>query len=105
MQLRVSAPGTQLREGDVDRIERDLEKIDRRLSKFPEVYAEIRINGGDTPAINHQVTLEVEYGRHHLVAKANGSDVGQAVRAARDEILRQINDRSRGTHSDYSKRR
>jgi ribosome-associated translation inhibitor RaiA len=105
MQLRVSAPGTQLREGDVDRIERDLEKIDRRLSKFPEVYAEIRINGSDTPASSHQVTLEVEYGRHHLVAKANGSDIGQAVRAARDEILRQINDRSRGTHSDYSKRR
>ena len=105
MQLRVSAPGTQLREGDVDRIERDLEKIDRRLSKFSEVYAEIRINGSGTPASNHQVTLEVEYGRNHLVAKANGSDIGQGVRAARDEILRQINDRSRGTHSDYSKRR
>jgi ribosome-associated translation inhibitor RaiA len=105
MQLRVSAPGTRLRDGDVDRIQRDLEKIDRRLSRFNEVYAEVRINGSDTPANNHHVTLEIEYGRHHLIAKSDGPDMGQAVRAARDEILRQINDRSRGSHSEYSKRR
>jgi hypothetical protein len=34
-----------------------------------------------------------------------GADVGPAVREARDEILRQINDRSRGSHSEYSKGR
>ena len=105
MQLRVSSPGAQLKEGDVDRITKDLEKIDRRLAKFEEVYAEVRINGSDAPASNHHVTLEVEYGRNHLVATSDGNDIGQAVRAAREEILRQINDRSRGSHSEYSKGR
>ena len=104
MQLRVSAPGHELRDGEVDRIQRDLEKIDRRLQKFDEVYAEVRINGGDAPGDRRHVTLEVEYGRHHLVAKAEG-ELGRAVREAREEILRQINDRSRRSHSEYSKGR
>jgi ribosome-associated translation inhibitor RaiA len=103
MYLRVSSQGSPLRDGDVDSIERDLEKLDRRLRRYRQVTAEVRLNGDDTGATGRQVTLEVEYGRHHLIAKAESSDMGQAVRAARDEILRQINDRSRGSHSEYSK--
>ena len=104
MQLRVSAPGSDLTQSDVDNIERDLQKIDRRLAQFDEVYAEVRING-DGGAAELHVTLEVEYGRNHLVAKAHGTDVGKAVRDAREEILRQVNDRSRGSHSQHAKGR
>jgi ribosome-associated translation inhibitor RaiA len=105
MYVRVSSPGWPLQEGDVDRIEKDLEKLDRRLRKYEQVTAEVRINGDDRPATRRHVTLEVEYGRNHLVATAGGADMGRAVREARDEILRQINDRSRGSHSEYSKGR
>lgn len=105
MHLRVSSPGAQLRDGDVDRIQKDLEKIDRRLRQFDDVYAEVRINGSDAGAMTHHVTLEVEYGRHHLLAKSEGTDIARAVRVARDEIIRQINDHSRRSHSEYSKRR
>ncbi|CAN5592008.1 hypothetical protein BH24ACT26_BH24ACT26_11280 [soil metagenome] len=103
MHLRVSSPGARLKDGEVDRIEKDLQKIDRRLRQFNEVSAEVRINGGDAGAPNHHVTLELQYGRNHLIAKSEGADVGVAVREAREEILRQINDRSRGSHSEYSK--
>jgi ribosome-associated translation inhibitor RaiA len=105
MHLRVSSPGIRLKDGEVDRIQRDLEKIDRRLRNFNEVYAEIRINGSDAGAPSRQVTLEVQYGRHHLLAKSESADMGVAVRDAREEILRQINDRSRRSHSEYSKGR
>ena len=104
MELKVSSPGNKLSDEDVDRIQRDLEKIDRRLHNFDPVYAEVRIGTGDGPA-EHHVTIELEYGRNHLVAKADSADIGQAVRAAREELLRQINDRSRGSHSQYAKGR
>jgi ribosome-associated translation inhibitor RaiA len=103
MFLRVSSHGSSLREGDVDRVEKDLEKLDRRLRRYRQVSAEVRISGDDASPGGRRVTLEIEYGRHHLIAKAENADMGQAVRAARDEILRQINDRSRGSHSEYSK--
>jgi ribosome-associated translation inhibitor RaiA len=105
MYIRVSSPGSPLQDGEVDRIERDLEKLDRRLRRYQQVTAQVRINGDDRPASRSHVTLEIEYGRNHLVASADGADVGQAVREARDEILRQINDRSKGSHSEYSKGR
>ena len=104
MELKVSSPGNKLSDEDVDRIQHDLEKIDRRLPKFKDIYAEVRITGGEGPAQFH-VTLEIKYGRNHLIAKADGGDVGQAVRETREEILRQINDRSRGSHSQYAKDR
>jgi ribosome-associated translation inhibitor RaiA len=103
MRIRVSSPETQLSEGDMDRIERDLEKIDRRLSDFRgEVVAEVRISG-DGGAQGYHCTLELDYGRHHLMAKTDHADIGRAVRSARDEIVRQINDRSRGGHSSFTK--
>jgi ribosome-associated translation inhibitor RaiA len=102
MQIRVSAPGNSLASSDVDRIQRDLEKIDRRLSGIEDVYAEVRINDGDG-GVGYQVTLELEYRRNHLIAKASNPDMGQAVRSAREDILRQINDRSRRGHSSFSK--
>lgn len=105
MELRVSAPGQDLTDEDIDRIQKDLEKLDRRLSGYNEVYVECRINRADAPTTTHHAVLEVEYRRHHLVAKADHADMGQAVRQAREEIIRQINDRSRGSHSDYAKGR
>ena len=104
MELKVSSPGNKLSDEDVDQIQRDLEKIDRRLPKEKEIYAEVRISGAEGPTDFH-VVLEIEYGRNHLLAKADNSDIGMAVRAAREEILRQINDRSRGSHSQYAKGR
>lgn len=104
MELKVSSPGNKLSDEDVDGIQRDLEKIDRRLPKVKDIYAQVRISGGEGPADFH-VVLEIEYGRNHLIAKADSSDIGQAVRSAREEILRQINDRSRGSHSQYAKGR
>lgn len=102
MQIRVSAPGHDLNESEVTRIERDLEKVDRRLNGRSEVYAEVRVKERQSGPGFH-VTLELEYGRNHLIAKADNPDIGQAVREAREEILRQINDRSRGGHSSFTK--
>lgn len=106
MQLRVSSPGKRLKDEDIDRIQRDLEKIDRRLHRFREVYAEVRISNGSYASPTFDVILEIEYGRNHLIAKASHPDVGTGVREAREEILRQINDRSRpGSHTRYAKKR
>ena len=105
MHLRVSSPGIRLNDGDIDRIHKDLEKIDRRLQQYDDVFAEVRVNGGDTGGRSFLVTLGLQYGPNHLVAKAESTDVGQAVRSAREEILRQINDRSPGSHSQYAKGR
>jgi hypothetical protein len=49
------------------------------------------------------VTLDLHYGRRHIIAKAQHDKIGQAVRLVRDDILRQINDRSRGGHSSFTK--
>jgi ribosome-associated translation inhibitor RaiA len=106
MQLRVSSQDHKLHESDVDRIERDLEKIDRRLKDFrQEIHAEVRIHASANGSKAHTATLDLRYGRNHLIAKAEHKDPDQAVRMARDEILRQINDRSRGSHSQYAKGR
>ena len=105
MELRVSASGTHLDDDDVDRIEKDLQKIDRRLSRFDQVYAEVRINKNDSRSISFNVTLELQYGKQHLVAGGEHADMNQAVREAREDILRQINDKSRGGHSSFAKRR
>ncbi len=104
MELKVSSPGNKLSDEDIDRIQRDLEKIDRRLHNFDPVYVEVRISGAEGPTEFH-VTLELEYGRNRLIAKADHADMGQALRAAREDVLRQINDRSRGSHSQYAKGR
>lgn len=104
MRLSVSSPGQELSQAEIDQIERDLEKIDRRLKDFKEeVRAEVRINKGGSGAPQNLVVIELHYGRTHLVAKEDHSDWGQAVRAAREDLLRQINDRSRGGHSSFSK--
>ena len=103
MRIRVSAPGNHLKEEDVEAIHRDLEKIDRRLQDFKqEVIAEVRVRSeGSAPT--YHVIIELDYGRTHLIAKADHTDVGQGVREAREELLRQINDRSKRGHSSFSK--
>lgn len=104
MRIVVTAPGNHLRAADVDQIEKDLEKIDRRLKDFrEEVKAEVRITGSEGMPPGQHVVLELHYGRNHLRATAEHTDLGQAVRIAREEILRQINDRSRRGHSSFSK--
>jgi len=93
-----------LKQADIEGIERDLQKIDRRLSKYREVALNVRISG-DHGNPNLQAVLELDYGRNHLRAKAEGPDAGRAVREAREDMLRQINDRSRKGHSWFAKRR
>jgi ribosome-associated translation inhibitor RaiA len=104
MRIRVSSPGVEIKQSKIDEIERDLEKIDRRLQDWNEVFAEVRVTNGNPVTKNH-VVIELEYGRNHLIAKADNPDLGQAVREAREELLRQINDRSRGGHSSFTKQR
>jgi ribosome-associated translation inhibitor RaiA len=104
MELKVSSPGLDLDQDQLQGIERDLEKLDRRLKDYELVYAELRINRTEKGMTTYRSVLELEFGRNHLVAKGESSDLGMAVREAREDILRQINDRSRRGHSDYSKR-
>src|SRR5687767_2308897 len=103
MRIRVSSPGNKLTDRDKDAIEQDLAKIERRLQDFKEeVTAEVRISGNQSSP-THEVTPERRYGRNHFSAKAEHADIGQAVRAAREGILRQINDRSRRGDGAYTR--
>ena len=105
MRVTVSAPGREVDRSQLE-IEQDLEKIDRRLKDFKdEVTAEVRFGDPQRLPKGHHVTVELNYGRNHLIANAEDTDVGVAVRQAREELLRQINDRSRGGHSAYANRR
>jgi ribosome-associated translation inhibitor RaiA len=105
MQISVQAKGKNLTTEEIDRITKDLEKIERRLNGFPqEVFAKVRVSEG-TRVHGFHVVLELDYGRHHVIAKDEHGDLGQAVRAARDDAIRQINDHSRGGHSSFSKGR
>jgi ribosomal subunit interface protein len=102
MQISISSPNLDLKPDDTEQIEHDLEKIERRLSNIREVDARVRITNG-VPAQGYDVTIDVQYRRNHLIAKANNTDMGIAVREAREDILRQINDRSKRGHSSFSK--
>lgn len=102
MQISISSPNLDLKPDDAEQIERDLEKIERRLQSYKEVDARVRISNG-VPSQGFSVTLDVHYRRNHLIAKANNTDLGMAVREAREEILRQINDRTKRGHSSFSK--
>jgi ribosome-associated translation inhibitor RaiA len=101
MLIRIAAPGIDLASVDRDRIEQDLQKIDRRLSNR-ELEADVRVKGGEG-GVGYHVVIELNYGRNHLSAKEDHSDLGQAVRAAREDLMRQINDRSRRGHSSFAK--
>ena len=104
MRISVSAPGEELQQIELDRIEQDLAKIERRLNGFKEeIKADVRVRPRPRTK-GHHVTVELDYGRNHLIATAENNDLGIAVREAREELLRQINDRSRGGHSSFAKR-
>ena len=106
MELILSAPGVDIDDDDRARVSQWLEKIDRRLKDRRDVRATVRVTGHDTGKPTRKVTLEIDYGRTHLLATADAQDTGQAVRQARDEIIRQINDmKQRGSHSSYANRR
>lgn len=102
MEVRVSAPGNVMGRQDVEGIEQDLAKIDRRLNKYKLVTANVRVTPTQGVPGFH-VVLELSYGRHHLQAKAEAQEVRRAVREAREDVLRQINDRSRRGHSSFVK--
>lgn len=104
MELKVSSPGLDLDQDDLARIEQDLEKLDRRLKDYDLVYVEVRISQAQRGAGHYKSVLELEAGKNHLVASGEHSDMGAAVREAREDLLRQINDRSHRGHSDYMKR-
>ena len=102
MEIRVSATGNEVARQDIEGIEQDLAKLDRRLNRYKLVTAVVRVSR--TQGVpGYHVVLELAYGRNHLQAKAEAPDVRRAVREAREEVLRQINDRSRRGHSSYVK--
>jgi ribosomal subunit interface protein len=101
MRISIASPGIDLKPAEAQRIEEDLQKIARRLDKVPEVDVRVRISNGSPQTF--RVVLEVDYRRNHLLATAEAADAGRAVREAREDILRQINDRSRRGHSSRSK--
>jgi ribosome-associated translation inhibitor RaiA len=108
LRIRVSAPNNkEVDQTVVASIEKDLEKIARRLvEQREEPVADIRVQNGGAPSQKHHVTLELRYGKNHLIAKADSSDIGMAVREARDDVIRQMNDRkTRGSHSSIANRR
>ena len=102
MRINVSAPGRDLNADDHQAIERDLEKLTRRLHQYEDAVISARLSEGP-PATSWHAVLEVDYGRNHLIAKSDAPDAGQAIREAREEILRQINDRTRRGHSSFAK--
>lgn len=104
MELHVASPKNHLTDEEIEGIARDLDKIDRRLSSYKQVVANVRISQSNGMAVQ-QAMIEIHYGRRHLIAKAEHEKLGLAVREAREEILRQINDRSRRGHSSFSKHR
>lgn len=104
MELKVSSPGLDLDQEQMKGIERDLEKIGRRLKDYDLVYAELRVNHTERGAPTYRSVLELEFGKNHLVASGQNADLGMSVREAREDMLRQINDRSRRGHSDFTKR-
>jgi ribosome-associated translation inhibitor RaiA len=104
MRIKVTSPGMDIKQSEIDRIEKDLEKIGRRLSTYKDVEVLVRAkdhNSSAHPKVH--VTMEIDYGRTHLVAKGDDDDIFVAVRQAREDVLRQINDRSRGGHSSFAK--
>ncbi|MDP9234585.1 MAG: HPF/RaiA family ribosome-associated protein [Actinomycetota bacterium] len=101
MLVRIASPGTDLSDDDRRRIEEDLQKIQRRLPNR-DVQAEVRVKNGEGH-LGYHVVIELDYGRTHLSATEDHTDVGQAVRSAREDLLRQINDRSRRGHSSFAK--
>ncbi|MQA99209.1 MAG: hypothetical protein GEU78_02775 [Actinobacteria bacterium] len=106
MRIRVSSPNGDLSAQELDQFERDLEKIARRLHEFDdreEILADVLVKENEEGPNNH-VSVELHYGRNHLRTTETGSaDVHQLTREARDELLRQINDRSRRGHSSFAK--
>ncbi|MPZ69495.1 MAG: hypothetical protein GEU71_08190 [Actinobacteria bacterium] len=104
MRIKVTSPGMDIKQSEIDQIEKDLEKIGRRLSSYEEVEVLVRAKN-HSPSAHPKVhiTMELDYGRNHLVAKADDDDIFVAVRQARGDVLRQINDRSRGGHSSFAK--
>jgi ribosome-associated translation inhibitor RaiA len=101
MLVRIASPSTDLSDDDRRRIEDDLQKIQRRLPNR-DVQAEVRVKNGEGH-LGYHVVIELDYGRTHLSATEVHTDVGQAVRSAREDLLRHINDRSRRGHSSFAK--
>lgn len=101
MQLSISSPGLDLESDEVQRIEQDLEKIERRFRSPEEIMARVKVTNG-TPRGFH-VLLEVDYKKYHFIAKADDPEVGKAVRGAREDLLQQIENISKRGHSSHAK--
>lgn len=103
MRIAIASPGVDLTDEETERISRDLDKVARRLSKVEDVSCEVRVNNSQ-PAGSYRIVMELGYRANRLIATAEASDVGMAVREAREDLLRQINDRSPRGHSSHAKK-
>lgn len=89
-QLRLGAGFT---EGDRERVEQRLEKLNRRLKRFPAEGTELWLTVKDRDSTSQQLTLECLAPRYApLVATSNEPDLRAALLEVREELGRQIND-------------
>lgn len=103
MQIAIVTPGVELEPATKARFEDDLAKLARRLGNDESATCNAKLNRGDRNLVH--VVLEVHQGKHHYLAKSDDEDANFALRKARDEVIRQLNDHSRGGHSQYAKGR
>ncbi|MBA2726014.1 MAG: HPF/RaiA family ribosome-associated protein [Actinobacteria bacterium] len=101
MQIAIVTPGVELEPATKDRFEDDLAKLTRRLGNDETAVCNAKLNRGERNLVH--VVLEVHQGKRHYLAKSDDKDANLALRKARDEVIRQVNDHSRGGHSQYAK--
>ena len=76
-----------------DRVVARLDKLNRRLKKFPADGTELEINVKDRETTSQKVTLEAWLPKFpHLAATSDESDLMAALADVRDDLWRQIDD-------------
>jgi hypothetical protein len=82
-----------LSEVDRQRVADDLAPLARRLARWRPEGVEVEVGVKDRGALHQQVTVEVRVPRWPpLVGHGVDRDVDRAVREARDEVIRQIDE-------------
>lgn len=80
-------------EDERDWIVANLEKLERRLQRFPADATELEISVQERDETSQEVILEAWLPHFpHLAAKSANRDLGMAVREVRDTMWRQIDD-------------
>lgn len=71
----------------------NLDKLDRRIQRFPSDATELEISVQERDETSQEVILEAWLPRYpHMAAKSTNRDLGMALREVRDTMWRQIDD-------------